>query len=135
MPGSLSPESRPFQYVIVRVVPRIDRGEQLNAGVVLYSGPLEFLAARVELDEARLRALAPGADPAAIRPHLDAICAIAAGDPSGGPIAQFDRSRRFHWLAAPSSTVIQPSPIHTGMCDDPAAMLEHLFHKLVLPVG
>ena len=124
MPGSLPPEARPFQYVIVRVVPRVDRGEQLNAGVVLYSAPLEYLAARVQLDGAS----------AAIRPHLDAICAIAAGDPAGGPIAQFDRSRRFHWLAAPASTVIQPSPIHTGMCDDPPAMLEHLFRELVLPV-
>ena len=134
MPGSLPPEARPFQYLIVRVVPRVDRGEQLNAGVVLYSAPLEYLAARVQLDEARLAALAPSADPAAIRPHLDAICAIAAGDPAGGPIAQFDRSRRFHWLVAPASTVIQPSPIHTGMCDDPPAMLEHLFRELVLPV-
>ena len=84
VPGSLPPEARPFQYVIVRVVPRVDRGEQLNAGVVLYSAPLEYLAARMQLDEARLAALAPSADPAAIRPHLDAICAIAAGDPAGG---------------------------------------------------
>ena len=79
MPGSLSPESRPFQYVIVRVVPRIDRGEQLNAGVVLYSGPLEFLAARVELDEARLRALAPAIDMQEVREHLAAIPLAAVG--------------------------------------------------------
>ena len=86
MPGSLPPESRPFQYVIVRVVPRVDRGEQLNAGVVLYSAPLGVLAARVQLTRPAGRSR-PAADPPAIRPAPDAICAIAAGDPAGGPIA------------------------------------------------
>ena len=100
MPGSLSPDARPFQYVIVRVVPRVDRGEQLNAGVVLYSAPLEFLGARVRAGRgAAARRWRRPPTRRAIRPHLDAICAIAAGDPAGGPIAQFDRSRRFHWLA------------------------------------
>jgi hypothetical protein len=122
-----------FQYVIVRVVPRIERGECLNAGVVLYSPPLQFLGAKTALDEERLSALAPGSDPEAIRPHLVAIAAIAAGDPSGGPIARLERGERFHWLAAPSSTMIQASPIHTGICDDPQGMLDHLFARLVLP--
>jgi hypothetical protein len=124
-----------FQYVIVRIVPRVERGERLNAGVVVYSPPLEFLGARVRLDEDRLLALAPGCDGDAVRPYLEAIEAIAAGDPAGGPISRFDRGERFHWLAAPSSTMVQPSPIHTGLTGDPRCMLDHLFQQLVLPDG
>jgi hypothetical protein len=120
-----------FQYAIIRVVPRVERGEYLNAGVVLLSRPRKFLAAKVALDEARLRALAPDADPATILPHLEAIERIAAGDPSAGPMARLSQAERFHWLVAPSSTVIQPSEVHTGLCDDPAAELEHLFEQLV----
>ena len=122
---------RPFSYAIVRIVPRIERGERINAGVVVFCRPLEFLAARTHLDEERLRALAPGLDPAAIRPHLEAIERIAAGDPNGGPIARLEPSRRFHWLVSPSSTVIQPSAVHTGLCDDPQERLDHLFAELV----
>jgi DUF3037 family protein len=123
---------RPFQYVIVRVVPRIERGEQLNAGVVVYSPTLDFLAARVGLDERRLEALAPDCDAAAVRPHLEAVAAIAAGDPAaGGPIAHLERGERFHWLAAPSSTMIQPSAIHTGFSDRPQETLDRLFGELV----
>jgi hypothetical protein len=121
----------PFQYAIVRVVPRVERGECLNAGVVLLCRPRRFLAARVGLDRARLAALAPGVDPATIETHLAAIERIAAGDPAAGPIAQLGQGERFHWLVAPSSTVIQPSEVHTGLCDDPAAELEHLFERLV----
>ena len=120
-----------FQYAIIRVVPRVERGEYLNAGVVLLSRPRRFLAAKVALDEARLRALAPDADPATILPHLEAIERIAAGDPSAGPMARLGQAERFHWLVAPSSTVIQPSEVHTGLCGDPAAELEHLFDRLV----
>ncbi len=120
-----------FQYAIVRVVPRVARGECLNAGVVLLCRPRRFLAARVGLDVERLRALAPDADPATILPHLEAIERIAAGDPSAGPIASLTAAERFHWLVAPSSTVIQPSEVHTGLCDDPAAELDHLFERLV----
>jgi DUF3037 family protein len=122
---------RPFQYVIVRVVPRIERGEQLNAGVVVYSPTLEFLAARVGLDERRLAVLAPDCDAAAVRPHLEAVAAVAAGDPAGGPIARLERGERFHWLAAPSSTMIQPSAIHTGFSDRPQETLDRLFGELV----
>jgi hypothetical protein len=123
---------RPFQYLIVRVVPRIERGEQLNAGVVVYSPTLDFLAARVGLDERRLEALAPDCDAAAVRPHLEAVAAIAAGDPAaGGPIAHLERGERFHWLAAPSSTMIQPSAIHTGFSDRPQETLDRLFGELV----
>jgi DUF3037 family protein len=120
-----------FQYAVLRVVPRVERGESLNAGVIVLSRPHRFLAARVSLDEARLRAIAPDADPATILPHLEAIERIAAGDPDAGPIAQLSIAERFHWLTAPSSTVIQPSEVHTGLCDDPAAELDHLFDRLV----
>ena len=121
----------PFQYAIVRVVPRVERGECLNAGVVLLCRPTRFLAARVGLDEARLRALAPDVDPATIQEHLAAIERVAAGDPQAGPIARLGQGERFHWLVAPSSTVIQPSEVHTGLSDDPAAELDHLFERLV----
>ncbi len=120
-----------FQYAIVRVVPRVERGECLNAGVVLLCRPRRFLAARVGLDPARLRALAPGVEPETIETHLAAIVRIASGDPAAGPIARLGQGERFHWLVAPSSTVIQPSEVHTGLCDDPATELEHLFERLV----
>jgi Protein of unknown function (DUF3037) len=120
-----------FQYAIVRVVPDVERGECVNAGVVLFCRRRGFLAARVALDERALAALAPGCEPAAVRPHLDALVRIAAGEPSGGPIAALEPSERFHWLTAPSSTVVQTSPVHTGLTADPAAALEHLFERLV----
>jgi hypothetical protein len=121
----------PFQYAVVRVVPRVERGESLNAGVILLCRPRRFLAARVQLDEARLRALAPDVDSAAIQRHLDGIVRIARGDPDAGRIAGLTQGERFHWLVAPSSTVIQPSEVHTGLCDDPAEELDHLFERLV----
>jgi hypothetical protein len=115
----------------VRVIPRVERGECLNAGVVLFCRPRRFLAACVELDEARLRALAPDVDLAAVRGHLDALCRIAAGDPAAGPIAALPPSERFHWIVAPASTIIQCSPVHTGLTDDPARELERLLARLV----
>jgi hypothetical protein len=121
----------PFQYAALRVVPRVERGEAVNAGVVLFCRPLRFLGARTRLDEKLLAALAPGCDPNAIRPQLHAAELIAAGDPSGGPIAQLPASERFHWLVAPASTIVQPGPVHTGLTADPAAELDHLFAKLV----
>jgi hypothetical protein len=128
------PESAdaPFQYAVLRVVPRIERGEAINAGVVLFARTRKFLAARVKLDPERLRAIAPDADVAAIEQHLEARARIAAGQPDGGPIAQLDQSERFNWLVAPSSTVIQPSPVHTGLCPDPEATLDRLFDRLVV---
>lgn len=122
-----------FQYMILRVVPRVERGERLNAGVVLYCPRLCFLGARVRVDAARLKALAPDLDVAALRPHLEALAAVAAGDPSAGPLARLSPSERFGWLAAPSSTIVQPSAVHTGLCTDPAQTLDHLFASLVLP--
>jgi len=121
----------PFQYAIVRVVPRVERGECLNAGVVLFCRARKFLQARIALDEERLRALDPDADLEAIRAHLDAFARVAAGDPEAGPMAELPASERFHWLVAPASTMIQCSPVHTGLADDPAAELEKLVARLV----
>jgi Protein of unknown function (DUF3037) len=122
----------PFQYALVRVVPRVERGESLNAGVVLFCRARRFLAARTCLDEAALAVLAPGCDAGEVRPHLRVVEAVAAGDPeSGGAVAALPQSERFHWLTAPASTIVQPSPVHTGLTDDPAAELEHLFARLV----
>ena len=123
--------AEPFSYAVIRVVPRVERGERLNVGVVVFCRPLGYLAARTHLDEARLRALWPDLDPAAVRPHLDAIERIAAGDPAAGPIAALDETARFHWLVAPSSTIVQPSAVHTGLCDDPKAELDKLVRSLV----
>jgi hypothetical protein len=103
----------------------------MNVGVILLCRPRRFLAARIALDEVRLGGFAPALDPASIRPHLDAIVRIAAADPSAGPIARLDLAERFHWLVAPSSTMIQASDVHSGLCDDPAEELEHLVATLV----
>ena len=125
------PPRNAFQYAIVRVYPRVERGECLNVGVILLCRARRYLGARITLDEDRLVAFAPGLDPVTIRPHLDAIERIAAGDPAAGPIAQLGQAERFHWLVAPSSTIIQPSEVHSGLCDDPAVELEHLVATLV----
>ncbi len=125
------PPRNAFQYAIVRVLPSVERGECLNVGVVLLCRPRRFLGARIGLDEMRLAAFAPGLDPASIRPHLDAIERVAAGDPSAGPIARLGQAERFHWLVAPSSTIIQTSAVHSGLCDDPAVELDHLMATLV----
>ena len=121
----------PFEYTIVRVVPRVERGEAFNAGIVLHSRSGRFLGARTSLDEALLVAMSPDCDAETIRDHLSTIERIAAGDPAAGPIAALSAPERWHWLAAPSSTVIQPSDVHTGLSDDPAATLDHLFRTLV----
>jgi len=129
------PARHPFAYAIVRVVPRVERGESMNAGIVLLCRPERFLGARVALDEGRLRALDPGCDADEVRGHLAVIERIAAGDPAGGPIAALSQAERYHWLVAPSSTIIQPSEAHTGLTNDPAATLDHLFATLVLSSG
>jgi DUF3037 family protein len=122
----------PFSYALYRLVPDLERGERLNVGVVVFSRPLEFLGALTRLDAARVAAVAPGFDVGPVRPQLAAIERIAAGAPDGGPVAQLDRTARFHWLTAPSSTIIRPSPVHTGLCADPHAVLDELFRTLVL---
>jgi hypothetical protein len=128
------PARRPFSYAILRVVPRVERGECFNAGVVLFCRQLGFLGLKVGLDERRLAALAPGASAADVRAHLDALMRVAAGDPDGEAIAALPASERFGWLVAPSSTIIQPSAVHTGLSDDPQATLDALFAELVEPV-
>jgi hypothetical protein len=115
----------------VRIVPRVERGEQINAGVVLFCRQRGFLAARTALDERRLNALAPDLDPADVRPRLEAIEQVARGDASCGAIARLEPSERFGWLVAPASTVIQCSQVHTGLTADPAATLDRLFAELV----
>jgi len=121
----------PFEYAIIRVVPRVERGEMFNAGIVLHSRPRRYLGARIALDADLYRALAPEGDPAEVLAHLEAIPRICTGDPTAGPIARLSRPERFHWLVSPSSTIVQPSAVHTGLTDDPAATLEQLFSKLV----
>jgi hypothetical protein len=125
------PGREPFQYAAVRIVPRVERGEAVNAGVVLFCRPLRFLGARTQLDEALLAALAPDCEPAAVREALATIERIAGGDPAGGPIARLPASERFHWLVAPASTIVQPGPVHTGLTADPAGELARLFGQLV----
>ena len=126
------PGASPFSYAVYRLVPRVERGEQINVGIVVFSRTLGYLAARTGLDVARLRALWPELDPEAVRPHLAALERIAAGDPDAGPIARLDETARFHWLVAPSSTIIQPSAVHTGLCGEPAQELDKLFASLVV---
>jgi Protein of unknown function (DUF3037) len=121
----------PFQYTVIRVVPRVEREEFVNAGVIVFCRTRGFLGARVVLDPARVGALAPGAELSGVEEYLDAIVRVAAGDPTAGPIAALPQSERFGWLAAPSSTVVQTSPIHTGLSEDPEATLERLFEQLV----
>jgi Protein of unknown function (DUF3037) len=125
------PAREDFQYSILRIVPHVERGECLNAGVVLFCRRLAFLGARTGLDAAALAAVAPDCDVDEVRAHLGALERVAAGAADGGPIAALEPSERFHWLTAPSSTVVQASPVHTGLTTDPAAELDHLFEQLV----
>lgn len=125
------PERHSFDYAVVRVVPRVERGEFLNAGVVLFSSTAAWLGARVGLDRERLRALAPDADVELIETYLEQIPIICAGGGEAGSIGQLPQRARFHWLVAPRSTIIQMSPVHAGVHHDPGAALGNLFDKLV----
>jgi hypothetical protein len=127
-------DASPFTYLILRVVPSVERGERFNVGVVLFCRQKGFLAARVALDSVRLSALAPTMTPAEVfevAEHLHALVRVAEGDPDAGPIAALPASERFGWLAAPSSTIVQASEVHTGLTGDPAATLDALFERLV----
>ncbi len=126
------PELHSYDYAIVRVVPCVERGEFANAGVVLHCSERAFLEGRVHLDERRLRALWPVLDLDLIRQHLEAFPKICAGAVDAGPIARLSRTERFQWLVAPRSTIIQVSPVHSGMCESPEATLDELFQRLVL---
>ncbi len=125
-----SPRSQ-FSYAVLRVVPRIERGERFNAGVVVYCRQRDFLGARVALDALRLAALAPDLPADLLSAHLEALVRVASGDSDAGPIARLPPSERFGWLVAPASTIIQPSEVHTGLTGDPAATLDQLFAELV----
>jgi hypothetical protein len=120
-----------FDYAVVRVVPRVEREEFINAGVILFCAARAFLGCRLALNEGRLLGLAPTVDLAAVRQHLAAFAAVCDGQPGAGPIAQLSPSERFHWLVAPRSTMLQTSPMHAGLCDDPARALDHLFASVV----
>lgn len=122
-----------FEYAVLRVAPRVERGELVNVGVVLFCRTRRFLGVQAEVgdrQEAALRALAPDVDLDAVRSHLASIEAIVAGEPSAGPIAALEAPERFRWVTSPSSTVIQPSDVHGGLTDDPALSLRELFDKL-----
>lgn len=120
-----------FDYAVVRVVPHVERGEFVNAGVILHCHDRDYLAARIALDESCLLAIAPDADVASVRRHLDAIPRICAGGPEAGPIGELPLRERWSWLVAPRSTVIQTSPPHVGLCEAPESALERLTDKLV----
>lgn len=124
----------PFEYAVLRVVPRVERGESLNAGVLLYCQAREFLGARVQLDRDRLHALDPGADAEAVERALRTAAGICVADSDAGPAGEENPGRRFRWLTAPRSTVVQPGPVHTGLTEDPAADLDRLLRLLVLPL-
>jgi hypothetical protein len=120
-----------FEYAVIRVVPRVEREEFLNAGIILFSLESRFLKAIVHLDEKRLNALATDVDTTDLRDHLQAFEKVAEGAEDGGPIARLSQRERFRWLVSPRSTVIQVSPVHAGLCDDPEKMLAQLFQRLV----
>ena len=125
------PADHSYDYSIIRVVPRVDRGEQINVGVILSCPEKEFLDARIEIDEQVLRAIDPEIDVASVRANLDLIPAVCRGGPDAGPIGELPPRGRFRWLVSPRSTVIQPSPVHTGRTSDPAACLQHLMDRVV----
>lgn len=127
-----SSELAPFAYAPLRVVPRVERGECLNVGVVLYSRPRRFLGVRTGFDAQRLLALWPSLDIDAVRRHLDHLCLVSNGDPAGGPIALLPPFERFGWLTAPASTIVQPGPVHAGLASEPADALDRLFQDLVV---
>ena len=122
-----------FDYAVLRVVPRVERQEFINAAVVAFCPEKRYLDARIHLDALRLQALWPEADADLIRQHLEAVRRICAGDPAAGPIARLSQRERFHWLVSPRSTIIQPSPVHTGVCDDTEGMLDRLAKQFLLP--
>ena len=124
-----------YDYAIIRIVPRVERGEQVNVGVILFAREQDYLDTRIEVDVARLCALAPDLDSAVVERHLRTFADICAGDPRGGPVAALPQSERFHWLVAPRSTIIQTSTVHTGRCNELDAVLDHLLDVMVRPIA
>jgi len=126
------PASSLYDYALVRLVPCVEREEFINVGVILFCRTRRFLGALVHLDEQRALALDPGLDLQAVQQHLDAIPMICAGGKEAGYVGQLSQSERFHWLVSPRSTIIQTSPVHSGVSDDPESTLQHLFKTVVL---
>ncbi|MDF3299628.1 DUF3037 domain-containing protein [Streptomyces tropicalis] len=124
-------ERQVFEYALLRVVPRVERGECINAGVLVYCRATAYVGARTHLDEARLLALDPDADVEGVRAALRAVEGVCEGGPAAGQAAGDDAGRRFRWLIAPRSTIVQPGPVHTGLTRDPAAETERLLDLLV----
>jgi hypothetical protein len=122
---------RTYDYAIVRVVPRVERGEFVNAGIILSCDIERVLRAGIELDEAALLALDAGVDLDVVRGTLSAIPAICAGGVDAGDIGKLSARERFHWLVSPRSTIVQTSPVHTGRCSDLEAALEHLMNRMI----
>ena len=129
------PAEYSYDYAIVRVVPRVERGEMINVGVILSCADLDLLEARIEPDEARLLALDPGLDLEAVSAHLATIPAVCKGGPEAGPIGELPARGRFRWLVSPRSTIIQMSPVHTGRTTDPARCIERLMDQMVRRPG
>lgn len=125
------PALNSFDFATIRIVPRVEREEFVNAGVIVFCLSKKFLQARVHIDETRLHALWPELDINVVREHLEAFPKICAGEPGAGPIAKLTQRERFHWLVAPRSTVIQISPVHGGLCESPETTLTDLFRQLV----
>jgi hypothetical protein len=125
---------RSYDYAVIRVVPRVERQEFVNSGVIVWCKEQDFLEARIELDEQRVRMMDPGVEIDAVRRHLDSISTICAGGAGAGPIGKLSKRERFDWLVAPRSTIIQTSSVHTGRCDDLAATLERLLNSMVRPL-
>ena len=125
------PEQSSFDYAVIRIVPRVEREEFVNAGVIVFCLERQFLEARIHVDEPRLKALWPEIDIPLVREHLEAFPRVCSGDPEGGPIARLTQRERFHWLVAPRSTIIQVSPVHTGLCDSPEQAMENVFRRLL----
>ena len=126
------PEPSSFDYAVLRVVPRVEREEFLNAGVIVFCLQRDFLGARIHWDTARLDLFSSKLDLPEVKRHLEAYPKLCAGLEGLGPIGRLTRRERFHWLVAPRSTIIQVSAVHSGLCEDPAAALERLFERLVL---
>ena len=126
------PSLSSFEYATIRIVPRVDREEFINAGIVLFCLEQHFLDAAVHLDEPRLLALSPLTSPSSVRCHLQSFVSISRGLQDGGPIARLSARERFRWLTAPRSTMLQTSPVHSGLCESPQATLEHLLQSLVI---
>ena len=125
------PAHASFDYALLRVVPRVEREEFMNAGVIVFCLEKSYLEARIRFDRIRLKALWPEVDPALVEEHLNAVQRICAGDPNAGPVARLSLRERFHWLVSPRSTMIQPSPVHTGVCQTIEGLLDRLEEQLL----